>query len=162
MLSLPVKSSLHPDSLPLARANSFPFCTYKFPRPQLLQNQQLSEPPVSADSKATLTSLDSALTDALALTPAESALTKNGGGGIPPGTGPMPARQLCLRWLPAVLSCGQHYSPNRQLRTDDRELAMTNDRPPFATAPTPKLALALCFYLSLKTYNLKLLNEPLP
>src|SRR5579871_6999825 len=114
MLSLPVKSSLHPDSLPLAPANSFPFCTYKIPRPQLHQNQQLRKPPVSADSKATLSSLDSALTDALALTPAESALTKSGGG-IPPG--------YWSHTVAAAPACGGslrcYHADSATLRTDN-------------------------------------------
>src|SRR5436190_23975650 len=60
-------------------ANPRIFCSYVFSPPQLLQNLQLRKPLASADSKATLTPLDSALTDDLTLTPPESTLTKRGG-----------------------------------------------------------------------------------
>src|SRR2546430_17118730 len=71
-------------------ANPRIFCSYEFSPPQLLQNLQLRKPLASADSRATLTPLDSALTDDLTLTPPESTLTEKGGRGLPPSlcTGP--------------------------------------------------------------------------
>src|SRR5882724_4371609 len=95
MISFGVKSVL-PSRLHISRmANSRIFCSYEFSPPQLLQNLQLRKPLASADSKDTLTPLDSALTDGLTLTPPESALTKRGEGGIPPLPAPTarPAQQ---------------------------------------------------------------------
>src|SRR5882724_8658899 len=80
MIGFGVKSVL-PSRLHISRmANSRIFCSYEFSPPQLLQNLQLRKPLASADSKATLTPLDSALTDGLTLTPPESTLTKRGEG----------------------------------------------------------------------------------
>src|SRR5882724_9597223 len=80
MIGFGVKSVL-PSRLHISRmANSRIFCSYEFSPPQLLQNLQLRKPLASADSKDTLTPLDSALTDGLTLTPPESTLTKRGWG----------------------------------------------------------------------------------
>src|SRR5882762_9182151 len=80
MICFRVKSVLPSRQLVPPSANSCIFCSYEFSPPQLLQNLQLRKPFASADSKDTLTPLDSALTDGLTLTPPESTLTKRGVG----------------------------------------------------------------------------------
>src|SRR5882757_8702909 len=75
MMYFPVKSRP-------AFANSFAFCSYKICKSNPLHSQHLPDPLASADSKATSTPLDSAVTRPLFLTSLESALTKNRGWGV--------------------------------------------------------------------------------
>src|SRR5215470_5211172 len=84
MISLAVKLPL--TSVPhfLRNPKSFPFCSYKIVRPQLLQNEQIRNPLVTADSKAISTPLESAVTDIDCITLLDSAVTKKWGWGIPP------------------------------------------------------------------------------
>src|SRR5882672_6266360 len=62
---------------PLASTNSFPFCRYKIRSRNGLSFQHLRDSLGSADSKGTLTPLDSAVTRPIFLTCLESTLTKN-------------------------------------------------------------------------------------
>src|SRR6266436_2139123 len=84
MICFGVKSVLPSRQLAAHSANSCIFCSYEFSPPQLLQNLQLGKPLASADSNATLTSLDSILTEHLSATPLESILTEKGGRGVSP------------------------------------------------------------------------------
>src|SRR5204863_3087985 len=102
-------------------ANPRIFCSYEFSPPQLLQNLQLRKPLASADSKATLTPLDSALTDDLTLTPAESTLTKRGGGS---STGPTSTHPTRTGHRARVLSSKERPSP--ELTTGDWGLTTEN------------------------------------
>ncbi len=83
MLCFCVESSLHPVSSFNLLANSLISHTYKFPHPQLLQNQQIRDPFVSVDFKHISTPFDSTLTDTGILTLLESTLKKTGEG-VPP------------------------------------------------------------------------------
>ena len=76
MICFVVKSQPNPP-------NSFAFCSYKIHSRNPLSFQQLRNPLGSADSKGTLSLLDSAVTDAPLLTSLESALTKNREGYTP-------------------------------------------------------------------------------
>src|SRR5882757_8099408 len=84
MICFGVKSALPSRQHVPRSANSRIFCSYEFSPPQLLQNLQLRKPLASADSKATLTPLDSALTDGLTLNPSRINTYEKGEGGIPP------------------------------------------------------------------------------
>src|SRR5256885_538057 len=123
MIGFSVKSDLPPRLRISRMANPRIFCGYEFSPPQLLQNLQLRKPLASADSKATLTSLDSILTEHLSATPLESILTEMGGRGgpsVPVPTPPNQPRVTNHRTLYA--QCYHPRSvplPNRQLRTDD-------------------------------------------
>src|SRR6266516_246648 len=89
MICFGVKSALPSRQRVPRAANPCGFHTYRFVRLQTLQNLQLRKPLASADSKATLTSLDSILTEHLSATPLESILTEIGGRGYPPSV-PVP------------------------------------------------------------------------
>src|SRR2546423_14764099 len=83
MIGFSVKSALPPRLRISRMANSRIFCSYEFSPPQLLQNLELRKPLASADSKDTLTSLDSILTEHLSATLLESILTEIRGRGPP-------------------------------------------------------------------------------